>query len=62
MTDLSPAMVDLTRDKGITTQQADVHALPFEDGAFDARSPRGCSSGRAATVGPEILRPESSAA
>ncbi|MEA2510359.1 MAG: hypothetical protein QOG21_2441 [Actinomycetota bacterium] len=34
--DLSPAMVALTRDKGIAAQQADVQALPFENGAFDA--------------------------
>jgi SAM-dependent methyltransferase len=34
--DLSPAMVALTTDKGIAAQQADVQALPFEDGAFDA--------------------------
>jgi SAM-dependent methyltransferase len=34
--DLSPAMIALTRDKGIAAQQADVQALPFEDGMFDA--------------------------
>jgi SAM-dependent methyltransferase len=34
--DLSPAMVALTTDKGILAQPADVQALPFEGGAFDA--------------------------
>jgi SAM-dependent methyltransferase len=34
--DISPAMVAYTTDKGIAAQQADVQALPFQDGAFDA--------------------------
>jgi SAM-dependent methyltransferase len=33
--DLSPRMVELTRQRGVTALVADVQNLPFEDGAFD---------------------------
>jgi SAM-dependent methyltransferase len=33
--DISPRMVELTRARGIDVHLADVHSLPFEDGAFD---------------------------
>jgi SAM-dependent methyltransferase len=35
-TDLSPRMVELARERGVDARVADVCALPFEDGAFDA--------------------------
>jgi ubiquinone/menaquinone biosynthesis C-methylase UbiE len=34
-TDLSPRMVELTRERGIDARLADVQALPFGDGEFD---------------------------
>jgi ubiquinone/menaquinone biosynthesis C-methylase UbiE len=34
-TDLSPHMVALACERGVSAQVADVQALPFEDGAFD---------------------------
>lgn len=34
-TDLSPRMVQLTRDRGLDARLADVQALPFEDCEFD---------------------------
>jgi SAM-dependent methyltransferase len=34
-TDLSPRMVELTRNRGLDANVADVQALPFEDGEFD---------------------------
>jgi ubiquinone/menaquinone biosynthesis C-methylase UbiE len=34
-TDLSPRMVELTRERGIDARLADVQALPFDDGEFD---------------------------
>src|SRR5918995_4103746 len=33
--DISPRMVELTRARGIDASEADVQALPFEDGSFD---------------------------
>ena len=33
--DISPRMVELTRARGIDVHQADLQALPFEDGEFD---------------------------
>jgi SAM-dependent methyltransferase len=33
--DISPRMVELTRARGIDAREADVQALPFEDGSFD---------------------------
>jgi SAM-dependent methyltransferase len=35
-TDLSPHMVELARKRGLDAQVADVQALPFADGSFDA--------------------------
>jgi SAM-dependent methyltransferase len=35
-TDLSPRMVELTRERGLDARLADVQQLPFEDGSFDA--------------------------
>jgi SAM-dependent methyltransferase len=34
-TDLSPRMVELTRERGVDARLADVQALPFRDGEFD---------------------------
>jgi SAM-dependent methyltransferase len=33
--DISPRMVELTRARGIDASEADVQALPFDDGSFD---------------------------
>jgi SAM-dependent methyltransferase len=33
--DISPRMVELTRARGLDATEADVQALPFEDGSFD---------------------------
>jgi SAM-dependent methyltransferase len=33
--DISPRMVELSRGRGIDATEADVQALPFEDGSFD---------------------------
>lgn len=33
--DISPRMVELTRTRGVDAREADVQALPFEDGSFD---------------------------
>ena len=33
--DISPRMVELTRGRGVDAREADVQALPFEDGSFD---------------------------
>ena len=33
--DISPRMVELTRARGVDAREADVQALPFEDGSFD---------------------------
>jgi SAM-dependent methyltransferase len=33
--DLSPRMVELSRQRGVDARQADVQQLPFDDGAFD---------------------------
>jgi SAM-dependent methyltransferase len=35
-TDLSPRMVELARERGVDARIADVRALPFDDGSFDA--------------------------
>lgn len=35
-TDLSPRMVELSRQRGLDAQLADVQHLPFDDGTFDA--------------------------
>jgi SAM-dependent methyltransferase len=35
-TDLSPRMVELARERGVDARVADVQALPFADGEFDA--------------------------
>jgi SAM-dependent methyltransferase len=34
-TDLSPRMVELTRERGVAAEVADVQNLPFADGSFD---------------------------
>jgi SAM-dependent methyltransferase len=41
-TDLSPAQVELIREKGLEAQMADLYDLPFEPGSFDAAWAMNC--------------------